>query len=460
MTSIRDWASKGPLALALTAACSSTEAPRQATPPPPSRPRPNVLLVIVDDLYAKIGVYGEGPATPNLNRLARRGRRFDRAYVQAPLCNPSRASMLSGWRPEKTTVWGNDDPPRAHLEGATPLQEHFHDQGYFTARLGKVYHSPYEREFRWDLAWDPPGGTEAEGSRPGDEDQTSAHLRATENEDRDEPDGRTVRQAAGILSEKRDRPFFVAVGLLRPHGPWVVPSKYFDLYPPARVRLPDQVPGDLDDVPPVALKRGAEPDLPRDRWPEVLAAYYACVSFMDAQVGVLLESLDRERLWESTVVVLVSDNGIQRGEHGLWRKNVLFEESARVPLLVAAPGLKQPGVATQSFAELIDLYPTLIELAGLPSPPGLQGTSLVPLLQDPGRSVKDAVFTATNRGRQVGRSVRTARYRFTRWRSDAAELYDLEADPQEYRNLARDPRFATVVQELEARLGAAAPGSR
>src|SRR3990172_6793031 len=196
MTSIRDWAGKGPLALALTAACSNTEAPRPATSPPaPSLPRPNVLLVIVDDLYAKIGVYGEGPATPNLDRLARQGRRFDRAYVQFPLCNPSRTSLLSGWRPERTRVWSNSDAPRAHLEGATPMQEHFRAHGYFTARLGKVYHSPFEHEFRWDLAWDPPGEPEAEESRPSDEDDISARLRATPNQDQDEPDRRTARRA-------------------------------------------------------------------------------------------------------------------------------------------------------------------------------------------------------------------------------------------------------------------------
>jgi uncharacterized sulfatase len=467
MISFRDWATRGPMALALSAlpACSNTT-PREAAvapPSPTSAPHPNVLLVIVDDLYVRIGVYGEGPATPNLKRLARRGRRFDRAYVQFPLCNPSRASLLTGWRPERTLVWGNADPPRAHLEGATPLQEHFQAHGYFTARLGKVYHSPFEHDFRWDLAWDPPGEPEAEESRPSDEDDISAKLRATSNPDQDEPDGRTVRRTAELLAEKRDRPFFLAVGLLRPHGPWIAPQKYFDLYPPGKVRLPEQVPGDLDDVPRVVLKRGAEPDIAREKWPEVLAAYYACVSFMDAQVGVLLDALDRQKLWDSTILVLVSDNGIQRGEHGLWRKNVLFEESTRVPLLMATPGLQQPGVATRSFAELVDIYPTLTELAGLPSPTGLQGTSLAPLLQDPSRTVKTAVFTVTHRGRQLGRSIRTERYRFTRWRPDAAELYDLEADPHEYKNLARDPQFAKVVEEMQARLvagyaGAAAVG--
>lgn len=453
----RDWATRGPLALALSAlpSCTDTQAPRQAATPIAAVPtRPNVLFVIVDDLYARIGVYGEGAATPNLERLARRGRRFDRAYVQFPLCNPSRTSLLTGWRPEKTQVWGNGDPPRAHLEGAVPLQEHFQAHGYRTARLGKVYHSPFEGEFRWDLAWDPPGEVESEEARPSDEDEISGKLRATDNRDEDEPDGRTVRRAAEILAEKRDRPLFLAVGLLRPHGPWIAPRRYFDLYPPSRLRLPEQVPGDLDDVPRVVLKRGAESYVPPDKWREMLGAYYACVTFMDAQVGVLLDALDRQRLWDSTIVVLVSDNGIERGEHGLWRKNVLFEESTRVPLLVAAPGLKQPGQPTRSFAELVDIYPTLTELAGLPAPAGLEGASLVPLLQDPQGAVKTAAFTVTHRGRQLGRSIRTERYRFTRWRPDAAELYDLEADPGEYRNLARDPQFAKVVQEMEARLAA------
>ncbi len=452
MTRLKEWAKSGPAALVLSAlpSCSSQSPPAKASPPPrPAAPRPNVLLIVVDDLYARIGVYGEGPKTPNLERLALRGRLFERAYVQFPLCNPSRTSMMTGWRPERTTVWDNADPPRAHLEGAVPLQEHFATHGYFTARLGKIYHSPFESQFRWDEAWDPPGEPGAEN---GHGEDIAGQPRATDAKDEDEPDGRTVRRAAELVARKHPRPFFVAVGLLRPHGPWVAPRKYFDMYPPERVKLPEQVPGDLDDVPRVALKRGAEPDVPIERWREVLAAYYACVTFMDAQVGVLLDALDRQGLADETLVVVVSDNGIQRGEHGLWRKNVLFEESARVPLIIAGPGVAAPGKPTRSFAEAVDIYPTLTDLAGLPQPPGLEGTSLRPILEDPDRSVKTAAFTVTHRGRQLGRSVRTERYRFTRWRAEFAELYDLEADPRETRNLAEDPRLASVVERMDGLL--------
>jgi uncharacterized sulfatase len=282
-----------------------------------------------------------------------------------------------------------------------------------------------------------------------DDEAFEARIIRSDREDAGEPDGRTARRAAQVIEEHRQGPFFVAVGFVRPHGPWMAPRRYFDLYPPAQVKLPPQDAHDLDDVPRVALKRGAEPDIPAGRRNEALAAYYACVTFADAQLGVLLDTLDRLALWDDTIVVFTSDHGIQRGEHGLWRKNVLFEESARVPLIVAAPGVRQPGTPAGSPVELVDLYPTLVDLAGLPAPAPLDGVSLRPLLEDPAARVKEAAFTVSNRGRRLGRSVRTPRYRYTWWRPDAAELYDHDRDAGEHRNLASQAGQKETVARLK-----------
>ncbi len=421
--------------------------PAAVSMPAPPTGRMNVVFIVADDLYWKIGLYGHSQVrTPNLERLAARGRRFDAAYAQYPICNPSRTSIMTGWRPERTRVWGNADSPRPQLAGAVPLQEHFKAQGYFTARLGKIYHGPFETQFQWDLAEDAPDLPEASVS---DDEAFEARVIPTARDDAGEPDGHTARRAAQVIEENKDRPFFVAVGFVRPHGPWMAPRRYFDMYPPASVKLPPQIRSDLDDVPRVALKRGAEPDIPPARRQEALASYYACVTFVDAQVGVLLDTLDRLALWDRTVVVFLSDHGIERGEHGLWRKNVLFEESARVPLVVAAPQVAQPGVPSAGLVELVDVYPTVADLAGVPPPSPLDGVSLRPLLDDPGALVKEAAFTVSSRGRRLGRSVRTARFRYTWWRPDAAELYDHERDPGEHRNLIRDPRQRETVARLK-----------
>jgi uncharacterized sulfatase len=344
-------------------------------------------------------------------------------------------------------VWSNADPPRPLLAGAVPLQEHFRAQGYSTTRLGKIYHGPFEEQFRWDVAEDAPEAKEGEVS---DEEAFDARVIATDRDDAAEPDGRTARRAAELLEASPSaRPFFLAVGFLRPHGPWMAPRRYFDMYPPAQVTLPRQHAGDLDDVPRAALKRGAEPSIPPGRRQEALAAYYASVTFMDAQLGVLLDALDRRGLWERTVVVFVSDHGIQRGEHGLWRKNMLFEESTRVPLIVAAPGMARPGASTAALVEMVDVYPTLVDVAGVPAPSPLDGRSLRPLLDDPAAAFKDAVFSVSSRGRRLARSVRTAQYRYTWWRPDAAELYDHAADPEEIRNLAGQARHRDTVSRLK-----------
>ncbi len=436
-TRLRVWGLS--FALAGAAGCGGGKA-REA-------PRPNVLLVVFDDLSYRIGLYGYPARTPQLERLAGRGRRFDRAYCQYPLCNPSRTSFLTGWRPEKTQVWGNLRAPRQWVAGAVPLQEHLRASGYFTARVGKIYHSRFESEFRWDLAEDTYDGASDE------EQPTASTWGPSQRRDEDEPDGRAARRAVRLLEEKRAGPFFIAVGFLKPHDPWVVPSPYFAMYPPEKVVLPREAPDHGDDQI-QGLRRGTSADIPKDKRAEALAAYWASVTFADAQLGLLLDALDRLRLWDNTVVVVLGDNGLHVGEHGLWGKMTLFEESARVPLVVAAPGLKRPGTPTTRLVELVDLYPTLLDLCRLPRVDGLEGTSLLPLIDDPDRPLKTAAFTAkrvgATKGGQLAQSVRTERYRYTEWPDGELELYDHDADPDEFRNLAGDPRNRALVAEMKA----------
>lgn len=418
--------------------------------------RPDVLLIIVDDLNTRLSAYGnDAVATPSLERLAQRGRRFDRAYNQFPICNPSRASLMSGWRPSRTGVWSNKMPAAGKLAGATLLQDHFRANGYFTARLGKIYH--HEEGFEWDLAeyfeW-------AAGKKPTESLEPpewsadgffAAKWAATDNRDDEEPDGRSARRAVELIGQARDQPLFMAVGFVRPHGPWVAPKRYFEMYPEQEMQLPPTVEGDLEDVPRIAMNRGSDPVIPDGKRRMAIAAYSACVSFMDAQLGLILDALDRGDRWGNTVVVLVGDNGIHRGEHGIWKKNSLFEVSSRVPLFIAAPGVAEPGTATDSLVELVDIYPTLVDLAGIPTVDGLDGTSLVPVLLDPARSVKTAAFTYSERGGDsLATSVRTERYRYTLWPSGEAELYDHDVDPREHVNLAGRPDHSTLVEEMQA----------
>ena len=370
---------------------------------------------MIDDLAPRLGAYGARVSTPSLDRLAREGRRFDRAYAQVSSCSPSRTSILTGRRPEETGILDNLQSPRERLAQAVPLQEHFHAQGYFTARVGKVYHGPFEDQFAWDVAEHTPYLPEDEANEPPPRRERLAQggaslaWTATTNEDRDEPDGRTARRVVRLLEERQGQPFFIAAGFNKPHIPWVAPLRYFALHPADKVVLPAEGMDDWKGIPEIALSRrpppraglflSARPDPQDDELRRhAIAAYDACVSFVDAQVGVILEALDRLKLRERTIVVVMGDHGYHLGDHGgVWRKNTLFEASLRVPLLVAAPGLRQPGAAAGGLVETVDIYPTLVELAGLPVPAGLGGTSLLPLLEDPRRVVKKAAFSVAPR---------------------------------------------------------------
>jgi iduronate 2-sulfatase len=402
----------------------------------------NVLFIAVDDLNTAIGCYGHRMVkTPNIDRLATRGVRFERAYCQYPLCNPSRTSLLSGRRPDTTRVFLDGAPAREFLPGVDFLPEYFRRFGYFTAHVGKIGGA-----CRWDVSIKS-GHSEKEGGK------LKIEWRATKTKDEEEPDGKTAREAVRLLEQNKGKAFFLAVGFGRPHLPFVAPQKYFDLYPPDKVMLPKEPADVRKNVPAIAFDRHKE-KLTEAEARNATAAYYACVSFMDAQLGVLLDAMDRLELWDNTVVIFWSDHGFHLGEHGgLWRKAKLFEECARVPLIVAAPG-KQKGATSPRLAELVDLYPTLTQLCGLPTPKGMEGTSLVPLLEDPRQPWKKAAFIQVAHGRNhdvMGRSVRTERYRYTEWADDkeGVELYDHASDPREYINLAMDRKHAETIAELK-----------
>lgn len=438
-----------------------------AGPPPGGRP-PNVLMVILDDLNVHVGSYGYDVQTPNMDRLAREGRRFALAYAQVAMCAPSRTSLLSGWQPERVNVWHNFMPP--NIPEATPLEEYFHAHGYFTAYVGKVYEQAYRKRFHWDLVpADLPPGPADEGN----EESEAAHAKRgfwliTDRPEAEETDGRTARAAAAILEAHHDRPFFLAVGFVRPHLRWKAPRKYFDLYPPDRIRFVEAPADDLDDVPAIAIKSrpqdfpgvslsGREPPGLNDD-PEfrryAIAAYHACVSFADAQLGIVLGTLDRLGLTRNTIVVLFGDHGFHLGEHrGLWRKDTLFEEAVHTPLLLMGPGVSRPGVATSAPVELLDVYPTLVELAGLPPVPGVDGRSLVPFLRDPAATwARPAYSFRRAKPPLLGRTVRTAQHRFTLWPDGSEELYDLRGDPGERRNLAGDPAEAATLARMRTLL--------
>ncbi len=419
---------------------------------PASGPRLNVLMIIADDLTAQYPQLGE-VKTPNLDRLRARGRSYEKAYAPAPFCTPARAAFLSGLSPARLEL-EHEDPfkeiftPRIRL-----IQEQFRANGYFTASVGKVWDSQPGESRGWDVnEWQPPlpaGKVEAPARLM---KNTPVAAGPNRNEDEVEGDGRRARFAVKVLEEKREKPLFLTLGLVRPHVAWVAPQKYFDMYPPQSIRFSPAPANDLDDIPAIAVKNTAQ-ELPglmlSGREPgglsndpaegrRGLSAYFACVTFMDAQLGVVLDALDRGDLWKDTIVVFFGDNGHHLGEHGgLWRKNTLFEESLRVPMVVAIPNLPQPGVPSAALADLIDIYPTLVDLTGIARPGNLDGVSLKPTLLNPKARVQDALIQyRPTEPSNLGYSLRTAEYRYTLWPDGSEELYDLRVDPAGRRDVS------------------------
>lgn len=451
----------------------------------------NVLLLVADDLNCDLGSYGHSRVqSPNIDRLAGRGVRFERAYCQFSLCSPSRSSFLTGRRPNVTQIRSNprsgqfstDYKPTPHFREFLPdtvtLPQLFRQQGYFVARVGKLYHygvpgqigtSGLDDLESWEYFVNPAGRDKAEQDKvftliPGSYGATLSWL-ASDGSDLEQTDGLSATAAISLLEQQHDKPFFLAVGFYRPHTPYVSPKKYFDLYPPDKIALPSLSADDRSRTPEAgyaSAKQEQETMTDRQRR-EAIQAYWAATTFMDAQLGRVLSALDRLQLAANTVVVLLSDHGYHLYEHGLWQKMSLFENSARVPLIIAAPGAKGNGRLSRALVELVDLYPTLASLCGLTAPQYLEGTNLKPVLDDPTTNVKEAAFTQLRRGSDYdGYSIRTARWRYTLWDDGrrGEQLFDMEDDPRETRNLAADPKRAEVVESLKSQLRAYAQAQR
>ena len=452
-------------------------------------PKPNVLFIAVDDLNTRVGCYGDPMVkTPNLDGLARRGVRFERAYCQFPLCNPSRASLLLGRYPTTTKTIDFARPALLERDWVT-LTEYFRLSGYQVDLRGKIYHhaepAPWSsgeeavhreqeahRKMTSDsLSWGPfrslaPPPTRTVkmfltwagiyGAVP-DSEMVGAEANAKAYEWT--ADVKNASQAIELMQQnaKSNQPFFLALGFYKPHVPFVAPKRFFDLYPPEKIPLPEDfapTPTAADNVPRYALRYNLsnffQEHVTPERAREAIAAYYACTTFMDEQLGRVLDELDRLGLRENTIIVLFGDHGFHLGEKGMWSKGTLFDVSARAPLIIVDPRKQTAGQASPRTVEFVDIYPTLVELCGLAEPPGLEGTSLVPLLNNPQLAWERPAYTLVAREDWLGRSVRTERWSYNEWDYGrrGVELYDLQADPLETRNLAQDTRHAADIADL------------
>ena len=450
--------------------------------------KPNILFIAIDDLAPALRCYGNLIAkTPHIDRLAASGVRFDRAYNQLPLCNPTRASVMTGLRPDTIKVYDLDRHFRDEVPKAITLSQTFMRNGWWAGRVGKIYHYNVPASIGTDGFDDPPSWQETvnpKGRDKADEAlifnaephrKISAALSwlAADGADEEQTDGMIATEAIKMMQAKRGQPFFLGVGFFRPHTPYVAPRKYFEMYPLKDMRLPYAPKSDRDDIPTAAFAHNCPvPHYGLDELTlrKALQAYYATISFVDAQVGRLMAALDRLGLVDNTIVVLWSDHGYHLGEHnGIWQKRTLFEQASRTPLIIRAPGARGNGTACTRIVEFVDIYPTLTDLAGLKPPKGLEGRSLRPLLDNPlakwdGHAITQVLRPADQRLAKpvMGRSIRTGRWRYTDWAegNSGVELYDHANDPMEFNNLALepDPEARVVMQQLRKLLEQKASG--
>ena len=460
--------------------------------------KPNVLLLMADDLNNSLGCYGHPIVkSPNIDRLAARGVRFDRAYCQFPLCGPSRNSMLTGLYPNSTGILTNSQIFRQTIPKQISLPQAFRVDGYLAARIGKMYHynvpnsigtNGHDDPGSWEIEMNPAGCDRLEEQpsifslTPGSYGGTLSWY-ASPKSDEFHTDALMADDAEWMLercAKKQDRPFFLAVGFFRPHTPYVSPKPWFEKYPEAQMPVVQGVAEDQKDLPGPALGsyKKEQDKLTDDLRRQAVQAYFASISFMDAQVGHVLDALKRLGLEENTIVIFTSDHGYHLGEHGLWQKQSLFEESARVPFIIAAPNVAKAGSVSSSSVGLIDLFPTLAELCSVKAPANLQGQSLVPILKDPSVAGRGWTLTQVVRGggfnrlgasaaigddgaRIFGYTLRTPRWRYTEWDEgrSGSELYDHVGDPKELTNLAEVPALADTVKQLSTQLREAAKSS-
>ncbi|QOV90807.1 sulfatase [Humisphaera borealis] len=446
--------------------------------------KPNVLFIMADDYRPELASYGSSAITPNLNRLAARSLQFDRAYCQQAVCNPSRSSMLTGLRPDTLGLWNNGTHFRELKPDVMTLPLWFKQHGYETRCSGKIFHNWHTKEKGDARSWSAPEFL-FYANHGDDKPQVKGELppdtaKAPKCECRDVPDdayydGRVAAEAIRVMSEVKDKPLFLAVGFWKPHAPFNAPKKYWDLYqrdklPPLNAARPTGAPEiafhDSREILGTGDKRVTL--TPGDE-AEMRHGYFANISYLDAQLGKVLDALDASGMGEKSIIVFAGDHGYHLGEHGLWAKTSNFEFDARVPLMISAPGMSSAGKKTESLTELVDLFPTLVELCGLPPVEGLEGTSLTPILKDPLAQLKAAAYTQhprpayydrepEKRPKAMGVSVRTPSVRYTEWRdwttgrTIARELYDAVTDPNELTNAIDSPRLASEQVQAEAAL--------
>ncbi len=450
--------------------------------------KPNVLFISVDDLSNALACYGDLVAkTPNIDKLAGDGVLFDRAYNQIPLCNPSRASVMTGMRPDQIKVYDLDRHFREEKPDAVTLSQAFIKDGYLSVRVGKIYHYNVPRSIgtdghddapSWQLKVNPKGRDKTDehlvyNAEPHRKISGALSWLAADGTDEEQTDGMITTEAIKIMEENKDKPFFLAVGFFRPHTPYVAPKKYFDMYPLEKMRLPYAPKGDRDDMPTAAFAHNCPVpgyNLDELELRKAMQAYYACVSFIDAQVGRLTDALDRLGIADNTIVVFWSDHGYHLGEHnGIWQKRTLFEQGARAPLIIKVPNLKSGGQVNRRIVEFIDIYPTVVDLAGLKVDKRLPGRSMKQIMLNPQSKWEDFAITQILRPSDsrfsapvMGRSIRTARWRYSDWNegSKGEELYDHYADPMEFNNLAKKPddRIKKIIKDLKKRLDKKASG--
>ena len=467
-----------PVALALicammTSFCASAEDSADA------KQQYNVLFIISDDLTATaLSCYGNTVCmTPNIDSIAESGLRFTRAYCQGTYCGPSRASFMTGYYPNATGVLGYKSP-RAQIGDRATWPQHFKNSGYYTARVSKIYHmgvpggiekgddgaddpiSWTERFNSQGPEWKAPGDGETlernpDGKKPVVGGNTFVVVQA-DGDDMVHSDGKTAAKAVELIEKHKDERFFLGVGFVRPHVPFVAPKSYYAPFLPFdKMVLPEKVENDWDDIPKAGINYKTSENMKMDirRQKKALGGYYASVAFMDAQVGKVLDALKREGLEDKTIVIFTSDHGYHLGEHDFWAKVSLRDESSAVPLIIKVPG-KQPAVCN-SLVELIDLYPTVASLCGLDVPERLQGKDISPMLDDQDYEVRDAAFSVAPM--RKGFLLREDRWAYIQYNEDASggiELFDCDKDPKQYTNLATNPEYTAVVERLKAKLAA------
>ncbi len=431
----------------------------------------NVLFIIADDLNDNLGVYDHYLVkTPNIDRLAERGMLFNKAYCNFPLCGPSRASMMTGLYPDQTGHHQLRDYIRDHVPDIVTMSQAFMNAGYEATRVGKIYHydnprgigtAGHDDSLSWDRRFYPRGvdkdlEDEIFTLSPGRFGATLSWL-ATEEGGEYHTDGLVATQAIELLSEYKgeNRPFFLGVGFYKPHTPYVAPKEYFEMYDQSEVLVPS-VPEDyFSTIPEPAVKYltrlGVQNNLSDSVKRAAIHAYYATISFLDVQVGRVVDALDSLGLSENTIIVFTSDHGYHMGEHDYFQKLTLFENSGRIPLIIYDPDIMNGGNHTDSFVEMIDFYPTLCELAQVDAPEYLAGESLVPILKDPAKEIRASIFTQV----YADYTIRNSDYRFTCWEEGGdgmEELYDLKKDPQELINLANREDYKEEIQRMSALL--------